>query len=285
MTLVIAGHALQKSFFDEESTSCQGLFAVSDSAITEGERVLARGFKKVIETPIRVKVNDGVSGYRYCMSQSTCFMAFAGGTLVAQHVLNSIENHLSELYLTYEEEGPRVVMPCESSRHLRNFRNDGNPTDLERYPYSILSANQLSDVVKHSIQAAMDKSREYDGMRDVFSSARPEFIFGVRCPANKSFHIYRYERVDSQSASFLFEKQEILQGKVAVIGLRKIHEREANSDFESAIRSGRDTAEAMHLFVARAIKSQNDIGVFSVCKPCNLYLYDGGHLRKESRIK
>jgi hypothetical protein len=286
MTLVIAGHTLQ-AMFEEESNFVEGLFAVSDTAITSGGIILVSGFKKVVEIPIRVKspvfCDEWLNGYMGYHYEAGCFVAFAGSTLVAQHMMNSISNHLSELYPTYEDGEYKIVMPCEQTRHLEQGYYDKSMF-LVHHLNALLSAEKLSDIVQHSIQSVLERAKKHNGMKRNFSAFCAEFIFGVRCPINAHFHLYQYEIISDNNDGAIAKKSEVPQGKVAVIGLRNLYAEQANSAFESAIKNGKNTAKEMHHFVARAIESQNEIGVFSIGKPCVLYKYKGKHVEQEKRI-
>ena len=286
MTLVIAGHILQP-LFEEESNFVTGLFAASDTAITSGDTILVSGFKKVVEIPVRIKAPvfcdewlNGYAGYRY---EGGCFVAFAGSTLIAQHMMNSICNHLSELYPVYEDGEYKIATPCEKTRHLKTSYYDTSMF-LDHHLNALLSAEKLSDIVRHSIQAVLEQAKKHDGMKKNFSAFCAEFILGVQCPNSKRFHLYQYEIVLDKNDGAIVEKVEVPQGKVAVIGLKNSYADKANSDFERAVKSGKDTAKEMHHFLARAIESKNEIGVFSIGKPCVLYKYKGKHVEPEKHI-
>lgn len=156
MTLVIAGFSYDS--FDQES-----IYFATDSVLTTPymglRRILLKGFKKVIEVPIRVKlpIFQGNSFYRYYgdHSETKCTIAFAGSTLVAQHLINSITNHLSELYPTYKQGCYRLAMSCEKSLHIcGNYDVEGicgDPMFTEEHLSSLLDPQYISEVVEHSI--------------------------------------------------------------------------------------------------------------------------------------
>ena len=102
MTLVIAGHDIRKdSSRPGSKSSTAGLFVTADSTITDGRQTLLGGFKKVYEVPIKVHsptITGGqFRGYHAVRLATTCFIAFAGSTINAQHILNGVTNHLSKL--------------------------------------------------------------------------------------------------------------------------------------------------------------------------------------------
>lgn len=107
MTLVIAGRNLKKGVFSKKVSDFEeGLFAVADTNITSDNTVLVSGFKKVYEIPVRLKkpnfCDEWFNGYSGYILEKNCFIAFAGSSLVAQHLMNSIRNHLGDIYPTYE---------------------------------------------------------------------------------------------------------------------------------------------------------------------------------------
>ena len=131
MTLIIVGQDFQK-FLSNKSDTSFGLFAVSDTNITQNNMVLVNGFKKVIRIPIRLKVPEFVEDYdrynnfftRYTDYPlfKSCLLAFAGSTLVAQHIINVISNHLGKLYLGCDNESfYKIIMPCETEKKFNQY--------------------------------------------------------------------------------------------------------------------------------------------------------------------
>jgi len=288
MTLVIAGHSLQKGAFGSRSDYLAGLFVASDSNITADNTVLVSGFKKVIEIPIRVKALNfntewfhSYLGYRY---EGQCFIAFAGSTLVAQHIINSIRNHLGDLYPTFEHGHYHLVMSCEDHRHLKqDYYAEDMFVDAQLKP--LLTARYLADVVSHAIQAVLDQAKKHEGMKTKFSALQAEFILGAKCPASNDYYLYQYEIISDGKDGALVKRTSVLLGELAIIGLREEYSEQAKSCFERAIKSGMNTATEMHRFVADMITSKNEIGIFSIGKPCGLYKFDGGKLETESLIR
>lgn len=284
MTLVIAGHSLQKGAFGIESDFVDGLFAASDSSITSGNITLVSGFKKVVEIPVRVKALNfcgqwfnGYLGYRY---EGGCFVAFAGSTLVAQHIMNSIKNHLGDIYPTYEDGEYKLVMSCERHRHLEQMDYDESMF-LDRDLNGLLSAELISEIACHSIQAVLDQAQKHDGMKRNFGAFQAEFILGIRCPADNQFYLFQYEILPDDERGATVKMDSVSKGELAVIGMKDRYAEEANTHFQMAIKNGKHTASAMHKFVLEAVDSQNAIGVFSIGKPCGLYKYEGRHVKLE----
>lgn len=77
--------------------------------------------------------------------------------------------------------------------------------------------------------------------------------------------------------------EEIPVGKVAVIGMRELHEEGANAAFAAAVEAGTDTDHAMLDFLTTAIRRQNEIGVFGIGLPAFLYKQRGMRLEFEKQ--
>lgn len=77
--------------------------------------------------------------------------------------------------------------------------------------------------------------------------------------------------------------EEIPEGKVAVIGMRDLHEDDADAAFAAAVEAGQRTDLAMHEFITKAIRNQNDIGVFGIGLPAFLYAHRGIRLELKAR--
>lgn len=288
MTLVIAGHHLQEGIFADITDYEDGLFAVADSNITSGGTVLVSGFKKVVEIPIRVKglnfLGEYFNGYWGVRYETTCFIAFAGSTLVAQHILNSIKNHLNELYPTHNGEDYKLVMSCEKHKHLKNI-DYSDHMFLEQHLNCLLTGELISNVVCHSIEAVLEQAAKHDGMKKRFSAFQAEFILGLQCPVSMQYELYEFHILPDSERLARVEKVPIPKGKIAVIGKRDLFAKEAQTTFDESVSSGKCTSTEMHKFLANAIDSQNEIGIYGIGKPCGLYRLRGKSFSIESQIR
>lgn len=288
MTLVIAGHSLQdSSFAGTKSTFCDAVFFVADSNITQQGHVLVSGFKKVVETPVRVAgMNfldewfNGYSGYDY---EGGCAIAFAGSTLVAQHIMNSIKNHLSGLKPTYIDGKYQLAMPCENRKFLDGYYDRDMFQDYYLGTNYLLNATFIASVVEHSVESVLVQAKKHDSMKRMFGAYRAEFILGVCCPETRKYHIYRYEILPNDTEGAVVFMEEIPQGKVAVIGMRALHEEGANTAFAEAVAQGKRTAETMYEFLITAIRKQNEIGVLEIGLPAFMYKQRGIRIELEKR--
>ncbi len=288
MTLVIAGHSLiDMSYGGIGGTYCNGVFFVSDSSITQKGQLLVSGFKKVVETPVRVAglnfLDEWFNGYLGYNYEGGCGIAFAGSTLVAQHIMNSIKNHLSDLKPTYFDGEYQLAMPCETRKFLDGYYDMDMFQKHHFGTNYLLTAEFIAGVVEHSVQSVLIQAKKHENMAGMFSAYQAEFILGVCCPKTGKYHIYRYEILPSCTKGATVSMEEIPEGKVAVIGMRKLHEQDANDAFADALASRRSTGPALFDYLASAIKAQNEIGVFEIGFPAFHYRQEGIRLELVKR--
>jgi len=288
MTLVIAGFSYDS--FDQES-----IYFATDSVLTTPymglHRVLLKGFKKVIEVPIRVKlpIFQGISFYRYYgdHSETKCTIAFAGSTLVAQHLINSITNHLSELYPTYKQGSYRLAMSCENSLHLRgDYDVEGlysNCMFTEEHLYSVLNAQYISEVVEHSINAVLAKVRTYSDMSIDFGPYRAEFILGVYCPQNRKHYLYTYEIVPDNNSGAIVKKNVVNHSDIAIIGAKQF---KSNALLNISGKNGLFKANnKVFKFLNETIDSENSTGNITIGKPSSLFSFERGFLNRTNFVQ
>ena len=289
MTLVIAGYSVANNEFgfasnDNANRSIDGIAISSDTSITDNGRILVSGFKKVVDIPIKVMgvnlLGDYFNGYLGSLYEGGCFVAFAGSTLVTQHMINSIKNHLTEIYPTYLNDGHSLAMTCENHKFLRSVGRYDNDMFSHADILPLLTHEYLSNVVSHSIESVIASSERHDGMRANFRAFSAEFIFGVQCPSSKGYYIYRYTILSNGHGGAVVKKELISKDKVAVIGMREDYEEEANECYKQALEQKKDIARTLHDFVVTSVREKNSIGIFGVGMPCSLYEYDRGVVRK-----
>lgn len=275
MTLVISGYS--KGGFEK------GIFFAADSHITQNNIILVKGFKKVIELPIRVKglnfCGDWFNGYLGNRYESSCAVAFAGSSLVAQHLINSMKNHLSELYPTFKDGQYQVVMSCEPQKHLRNNGCYSDDMFLDRHLDGILTGEYLSKVVCHSIEAVLANARKHGSMGRLFSAYQAEFIFGVQCPKTREHEIYQYEIVPDEQRGAKVEYRYIEKDKLAIIGEKAKFTELAHETLNQCPLENKPS-HALFSFLNEAIESENSIGNFGIGKPSALFNLEARSLTK-----
>jgi len=275
MTLVIAGYS--RGGFEE------GIYFAADSHITQRNQILVKGFKKVIELPIRVKglnfCGDWFNGYLGNRYESSCAIAFAGSSLVAQHLINSMKNHLSELYPTFSEGRYQIVMSCEQRKHLRNNDNYSEDMFQDRDLDNILTGDYLSQVVCHSIEAVLNKAREHGSMSRLFVAYQAEFIFGVQCPQTREYQLYQYEIVPDEELGAKVEYLRIANDDLAVIGEKEKFKESAREALSQCPPEDKPS-HAMFSFLNQSIDNENSIGNNGIGKPSGLFNLQGRMLTK-----
>jgi hypothetical protein len=275
MTLVIAGYS--RGGFEG------GVYFAADSHISQNNCVLVKGFKKVIELPIKVKglnfCGDWFNGYLGNRYESSCAIAFAGSSLVAQHLINSMKNHLSELYPTHLDGRYQIVMSCERGKHLRNSDNYSEDMFLDRDLDNILTGKYLSEVVCHSIDAVLNEARKHGSMKGTFVAYQAEFIFGVQCPQTREHQLYQYEIVPDEEQGAKVQFQEIAKDSLAVIG-EKIKFRELALEALKNCLPNDKPSYTMFSFLNQSIENENSIGNNGIGKPSVLFNLEGVLLKK-----
>lgn len=278
MTLVIAGHS--SGGFEE------GVYFAADSHITQSNLVLVKGFKKVIEVPIRVKglnfCGDWFNGYLGNRYQGACTIAFAGSSLVAQHLINSMKNHLSELYPTFYDGRYQIVMSCEGNKHLRQANYDDSMF-LDNQLDPLLTANLISNVVCHSIEAVLKHARSFGKMSKLFSAYQAEFILGVQCPQTRKYHIFQYEIVPDEELGAKVDVIEIMKNDLAVIGAKKFKD-DALAKLASCTGDEKPS-QKMFSFLNDVVENETSIGNNGIGKPIGLHNLKGSTLSRIGFIK
>lgn len=273
MTLILAGHS--SGGFEE------GIYFAADSHITQNNHVLVKGFKKVIEIPIRVKglnfCGEWFNGYLGNRYEGACSVAFAGSSLVAQHLINSMRNHLTELFPTYYNGSYQIVMSCEANKHLRQTNYDESMF-LDSHLDTILTAEYVSQVICHSIEAVLNKAREHGSMSRLFTAYQAEFILGVQCPQTREYFLYQYEIVPDQELGARVETTKVDQNELAVIGAKKFKD---GALIELAQCKGEEKpSERIFRYLNSVIESETSIGNNGIGKPSGLYNLQGNILSR-----
>lgn len=305
MTLIIAGHHYRQGIqWPREGIDSStplvldGLFFASDSIITSGQHALLGGFRKVYPLTARLWkpyfLDRYFHSYREVISQVECALAFAGSTLTAQHVLNTITEHLEKLRVSYRRAlqpmvpGDYVVaLHCQEavlSRGAGTWDEDMFlPSDIE----GLLTAEAVSDAVLYSINEALRSARRYKLDKAGFESLYTEFAFGLRCPVSKEYRLYcfRIQRRDVDGAMEVFtEKEEIQPGKLAVLGRVADFGVEAQTRYEAAIASGQEPATLMFDFLNEAIDRSLAAGRRDIDRPSSLKVLSGWTSLKKKKF-
>lgn len=295
MTLVVAGYNFEENPWRKidnikESTGvrAEGLFAVADSIITSlssnGHSPLLSGFKKIKEIPVKLWqpyfVGENFKSYNSVFLDFECFVAFAGNTLTAQHVIDLISNHLATLRIdlqdrSFREDGEYVVKKkCDPNNLILNGHSSVYGDDMfvpENHYYGILTAEYIAEVVEHSINKALSSAQKYKldekSLREMYS----EFILGVNCPSSGSDLLVKYKMNRRKNYDGIFEvfveSEKVKEGEVAVIGMSARFNELAQKTAKETINKGLSLKKEMTSFVRNAIDEVNDEGSFQIAMP------------------
>lgn len=295
MTLVIAGYDYEKSLqytWDGNITSAQdktemeicGLFVVADSAITshKGGRTLLNGFKKVY----CVKANlwkpyfmpDGsFKDYLEIHEQREAFVAFAGNTLTAQHIINSITAHLENLRISFDRHGDgsiyyNAIRHCQRNPLITNeISYWDDDTFLSRDFDGLLTGELISKTTEYSINEALLSAGRYKLSIEEFEAMRTELVLGVWCPYRKRYelHLYRMlQKPGNDGVLIAYTEGKLLEpNKVAVLGMRTQFEAPAHVEFENSIRGNLSPSTALNQFLNRSIDKVQESGSKEIDRP------------------
>lgn len=313
MTLIIAG--FNKGGLDQGS-----LYFATDSVITTPycglDIILIKGFKKVVEIPIRIMrptfINGFFHSYGGYLLESKCVVAFAGNTLVSQHLMNSITNHLSKLYPSYSNNKYQLVMNCEAGLHSKpNSHYDvdgeyGTPMFTDEQMHFLGSAEYYSEVVEHSINAVLQKVKTYTDMKTDFGPYKAEFILGVYCHQKLEHQLYMFEIVKDNSLDVVVKKHKIDESDIALIGdksfkedaleaiskcpdndefMRRLFNIDNDSSSEEKIESNALRADALAFdFLNSTIDTENSTGNIKIGRPSVLFNFDRGFLERRAFV-
>ncbi len=312
MTLIIAGHNLEKSISygstwcaqnsdteDLPSMRCKGLYVAADSSITtpgtNGTRPILGEFRKIYAVPIKVWKPSFIElyfhSYQEVFLESECFVAIAGSTLTAQHVLNLISEHLGKIRISYERDesygapGKYILI-----RHCqKNILNEGQGIDtwdedmFTPHDYAgIVTADVIAEIIEYSINEALSSARKYKLDHEALKGMYTEFAAGIHCPKTGAHKLFTFRMRDRLNAEDIIEvyaeRQEIHEGEVAVLGMRNEFEARAQTLLVDSIRAGTPPANEIFNFLNQAIDEVRQAGNSVIDRPSVLRKFIDGKL-------
>lgn len=226
--------------------------------------------------------------------ESSCFIAFAGSTITAQHVLNGINNHLS--VLRYGHEGAsrgvpgmyQILMDCEpNSLDVGTTRWDEEmfaPSDMQ----GLLSGEVVTRVVLHTIQGAMRSAKEHKIDKRGWESLLSHYAVGMYCEREKRDRLYTFTPEHRLEVGVIVDidvtLREVLPGELAVLGM-KSHEAAATTAYQAAIAEGADVKQAMFDYLNTAIDEVREKGTREIDRPALLKELRRGELVELKRAR
>ncbi|SFK78857.1 hypothetical protein [Azotobacter beijerinckii] len=311
MTLVVVGHEFEKKVTfswgkDTGDTPKKagmkpvGLFAVADSSITapnsNGKQTILGGFRKIY--PVEIKVWEpffnGVyfRGYLEVHYEAECFVAIAGSTLTAQHVLNLISEHLRKIRISYER-AKELLTPGKYVliRHCQRNELEVNqgidewaedmftPNDY----IDLVTASDIAKIVEYSINEALTSARKYKIDEQSLKAMYSEFAVGIYCPKEKNHQLFVFRMKNRINAEGLLEvyaaKERIEEGRVAVLGMKSEFEVMAQDAMQTAIEEEISPSRKFFDFINKAIDKVRDNGSFAIDRPSVCKVFQEGQLK------
>lgn len=290
MTLLIAGYIFSEEIEDfsrllddeldltekrENSTSPKrskekigGLFFAADSTISSGSQTLLSGFRKIYQIPVRLWEPSFIGhefgdfrGYNSIYQETEILIGFAGNTLTAQHCLNLITEHLTQLRISCKPmgNGPleyTVLMHCQDNPlHIENG-SWSTDTFTQADFKGLLDADKISIVILHSLNAAIKSAHKYKLDETSFKTLLTPFVAGIRCPSKNTYHLYEF-LMSQVKVDGIWEvkivKNEIPYDKVAVLGMGGYFDSQALSTYDDARQQGAQTETSVFSFLNNSI--------------------------------
>ena len=301
MTLVVAGYKQNgyagKTDGEQDYTPNRqsGAFVIADSMISnviQGRRKpLVSGFKKIKEVHVKVwqphLVGELFQGYKQVFQEHRCLIAFAGSTLTAQHVVDTISGHLSQLRIDYVEGNDfRCVIrkSCDNNNLSNNGIGGCYDDDIfipERDYQDLLTADYISEVVEHSINKGFESKMKHVLDKTSLIGMSTNIILVVDCPVTRIAHIYKYKFqykcLPEGGVKAYCEKEFIEAGNIAVIGMEATYGEDAVQVAKKSMKEGLDFKERMTDFVVDCAKT--DI-TFEIGMPVVLKELEGVSVKK-----
>jgi len=296
MSLVIAGYDYEMLW---DSKMDDGIFAIADSAITshQGGRTILNGFRKVYELEAKIwKPNFTPDGYfrNYLdiYSIHPFIVGFAGSTLTAQHILNSITGHLKKLRISYvdrEMQAPikyNIVLPCEKNLLI----SPPIPTSYDETTFldsdyeNLVTGELIAEFVEHSVNHALKSASSYKLSMKEFQSMYTDIFCGVWCPQKRQHEIYIYrmksKRNEEGTLYAYTEKVYLNQNEIAVLGMRKDFEKEAQSIYDKALKEEEKPSRIAYNFLNACIDKVQDSGSKEIDRPISFRKLDKYKIKK-----
>ena len=286
MTIVIAGYYKNDLFF------------IGDTAITQGNKILLSGFKKIYALPIithkpifsprtfrRYRPFDGYS--------SECVVALAGSTLIAQHLINTISEHLRKIRIIhqYNENGLKLSLLrhcdiasnpmyrdiyCEYSDDIYTFNNMNKA----------INVNEILNIIDYSIDEAFSSASSHIISEPEWERLlKNEYLIGIHDSSNRKNLLFKI-KLDSihDSEGLLRIKSErilITESELAVIGLNdsiditKQYLDKINDIYQKHKESDEDLPLILLKAVEDVINEANGQGYKAISKPIILKKFNG----------
>ncbi|EBH2782869.1 TPA: hypothetical protein ACTYBD_004827 [Enterobacter hormaechei] len=282
MTLVVAG-------FEKDGS----IVFCGDSLITtksQGMSVkLTSSFRKIMPLEIIVRVPDfDTSGkiVRYFETESwhRCMIAFAGSTLVSQHIINSIQGHLRQIKYTYDKgeydyhsgtqkgAGYKLIMGCEDNNEVENTLWDDDVfIDCREAANNLLSSEFLVSLVKHCIEKIITEfylNTDEKFEKEWFAS---DFIVALSCYKTGKNHLFTF-KMEFDDNSVKLVTREIGANELAIIGITR-YNNEIHHTYQ-VNQSSLSTESILFKEVVKAVEDNESADLREIGKPIVFKKFD-----------
>jgi len=284
---------------DDFHIADKGIFSIADSAITSagGTKTLLTGFRKIYDMELKLWkpsfYPDGSFNDYFNIYQTVPFIiGFAGSTLVAQHIMNSISGHVEKLKISCDEteQGEaikyKINLPCEKNLvvnpSIMTLWDDD--TFLDRDFENLLSAEYISNTIEHSINHALKSARQHRLSEEEFNQMYTDIFCGFYCPIQREHQVYIY-RMKSKMTEGIFEvyteKVKLEKNDIAVLGMRNRFEKKAKNIFlEEFEKDNPNITKVLIDFMDKCINNVHADGSFEINRPIVYKTLDKGRIKK-----
>jgi len=302
MTLVIAGHDINN---DPNLGGCARpnyrLFVAADSTITNGNQTLLSGFKKIYTVPVKVYepyfVGDMFRNYLKVRLNTNCFIAFAGSTVTAQHILNGVGNHFGAMRYAYEGYGSgcpgtyQILMSCERNSLYEPSTYWSEDMFLPEDMENLLSGEVVAKTVYHVLQVSLSDAKRHKIDEQGWNSLLTQYVLGTYCEVERRNRLFTFKPFHKREfgdhgpiVDIEIVQAEVFPGELVVLGMT-CFEAKAQEVYRTAIETGLDVKEKMFNFLNDAIDEIKASGRLEIDRPSVLRMFDQGTVTELSRKK
>jgi hypothetical protein len=268
----------QNFLLQHEEPSHQGLFAISDSALTAKMKsedggvnytTLFTGLRKVHELKIQVLRPDIFRNGHFqnifndVSYTAPAFLAFAGNAYEAQHVLSLVREDLENLRLSFrfdsqtgEPKGNIIITSRAPNPMNENGYSCSESTfdpDLVNHLYR---ADFFASIVSLAIQTALQSSIEYSRAND-FPATLSTYAFGTWCPVTRQHKLYQLtpqSELVNDRLTFIATPKLVPEGQVLILGTELVvNDLPIQETYDKALADGVSPAKAMFSLMDKAV--------------------------------
>ena len=284
MTIVVAGYDGNDIFF------------IADSAITSNGKTLLSGFKKIYSIPIQLHkpyINRIFCKYiPYQGYQGEAVLALAGSTLIGQHIINLITEHLGKIRFIHSHtpSGTKYSLLRHCNTYDNPFYKSHNieydeDLYLDDKLYQSINTNDIKDIIEYSVKEALSSaSKHLLDDRDWARIIDNEYLFALNCPTSNKNYLYQIELNAVEEEGILTTAIPtatlITSNKLGVIGL-KDQQQDLESFYNQLIAQNSEKISLnMVDKVAKLVDTYREQGNLGVSKPIIFKTFNGKLIKR-----